>query len=110
MIEKLKRKMKWKIANFINNFESSCWADLVVWATSNSSILELWPWRPWYKESVWGCDCSQEGAYCGKCYETGRLKSSVREKEYMNIDRDKEYWNLPFEPITADNIMIEFKE
>lgn len=103
-MENLKKKIKWEIAKFLNNFEETCWADLVVWATTKSSLLELWPWRRWYKESVWGCDCLQsEGAYCGKCYETGRLQPKGRE-----IDKNAKFWSLPFKPTSKENVIIKF--
>ena len=113
MLKKLREKFRFKIINFLNKFESSCWADLVVWATTpeGSSYMELWPYRAWHKESVWGCDCPEEqGAYCGKCYETGRLQPKVRELKHLNIDKNAKYWKLPFEPTNAENIIIEFKK
>ena len=70
-VHKLVLYLKWKAAYWIDDhYPEACWAQLSMWAIGCNSWIDMF----WYGEwRVQSCD-KHDGAYCGKCVITGKLK------------------------------------
>jgi len=72
-------KFRMRIAKFMDKrFKSACWAELVSWATwpKGHPFWEIFGFGEG-KYKIWQQTCDDEsGAYCGKCFRTGRIKKS----------------------------------
>ncbi len=75
------------IANLINRLDKDvCWSRICGWATGLDEEISIWPWSDEYPSHQ---GCTQEsGAYCGKCYQNGRLKDDREEKELRRLLTD----------------------
>lgn len=62
--------LRWQIASYLNNkCKDACWFELCMWALGYHSFRETFIEDRWKSQYC----TEEEGAYCGKCYNTGRL-------------------------------------
>ena len=86
MIRKIREKIRWKIAKWLNRSPEYCWGELVSW------VVDMKPWRELRKCRELECPKYMTFAYCGKCEETGKMEEYKREKP----DRYKRPDNVTF--------------
>lgn len=72
MLNKLKEKIRWSVAFWLNKRKDTCWADLAMWAMNISGDYELRDYIPrkiggskWYTGVR---QCRQDARQCGSCY------------------------------------------
>lgn len=91
---KLKQRIKTWIAQQIDRINTVCWGDLSGWTIDRKPF---WSILPWHEESPYGLWCDRKsGAYCGKCYMTGKLEVPEDLKEHVEAMKQRGIFSKGF--------------